>query len=80
MMFPDSIFLLVPGISLVVYTAFQLMTLRKIKKQINAVNRQEFVDSFGTTYKERILHSELSRYKWKKGIFTVRCDFDDTTT
>ncbi|WP_133176788.1 hypothetical protein [Terrimonas sp.] len=38
--------------------------------------RDEFIKVLGEGYKSRPLDMETYRYKWHKGVFIIRADFD----
>jgi len=64
------------GVILLVCVAVQIFRFRRIRNQIIHGSKSDLVKKLGPDYKEKMIHSELSRYKWEKGIFIVRANFD----
>ena len=73
-----AIVLIVIGSFATLYSAIQLIHLFRLRQLILRNDRKLLIKKLGSDYRQKIIHSELLRYKWKKGVFVIRSDFDKT--
>ncbi|MFT3704300.1 MAG: hypothetical protein QM802_18170 [Agriterribacter sp.] len=71
------IVLIATALAIFSYVLSQYLLFRKLKQKLDTQNREVFVKELGEKYKIRPINYDLHRYKWLKGIFIVRANFDD---
>lgn len=75
-MYIFSIILVISGAILLLYVAVQWLMLAGLRKRAAKADRTTHITLFGKNFRYKMIHDQLYRYKWKKGIFIVRADFD----
>ncbi|MFT3704543.1 MAG: hypothetical protein QM802_19405 [Agriterribacter sp.] len=72
-----EIILLMASAIIIAYLFTQYFLFKRLKQKLGHTTRDAFIKSLGDHYKVRPLDSNLHRYKWLKGIFIIRANFND---
>lgn len=55
----------------------QMRIFMRLKRKLPKADYNTFIDLLGDQYRSRPIDAKTRRYKWSKGIFTIKATFDD---